>query len=147
MKTANPLIGKTDDINGGSSRQSLAESYQVPALDGRMVQAIPLKFCLNFTPPTIAVVYTFQHSSSKKNKSGKVRKYVREIKVDFKSCLDPASRTLLSEKKPTLKQVEKLCEQLCEREPSYLNINIISKKQVSKRLPWWRCLSVLTFAV
>ena len=114
-------------LDRGVSQQSLAESYQVPALDGRMVQAIPLKFCLNFRPPTIAVVYTFQHSSSKK-KTGKVRKYIHEIKVDFKSC----TVSMIGGKElPTLKEIEKLTAKLCDQEPTYLNINIIAQTQVS----------------
>lgn len=60
MKMASSNYGKKDgELNGGASSQSLTESYQVPAIDGRMVQAVPLKFCLNFRPPTIAVVYSF----------------------------------------------------------------------------------------
>ena len=128
MKTANSnLDKKTSALNGGASQQSLTESYQVPALDGRMVQATPLKFCLNYRPPTIAVVYTFQHSSKKKA-GGKIRKYIREIKVDFKSCSDS-----ITQEKPSKKQLDKLCQTLCDKEPSYLNINIISKQQVSVR--------------
>ena len=48
--------------SGGASKVSLSSSYQVPATDGRMVLATPLKFCLNFRPPTIAVVYTLEKS-------------------------------------------------------------------------------------
>ena len=131
MKTADSNLGRRNqaNANGTSSQASLSESYQVPALDGRMVQAVPLKFCLNFRPPTIAVVYSFQHSSKKKS-GGKVRKYIREIKVDFKSCMDSAPIGSRRDK-PTIRQVEALCVKLCEREPSYLNVNIISKQQVS----------------
>ena len=50
---------KGAELGGNPSTKSLTESYQVPAIDGRMVQAVPLKFCLNFRPPTIAVVYQF----------------------------------------------------------------------------------------
>jgi hypothetical protein len=102
------------------AQESLTESYQVPALDGRLIQANPLKFALNYRPPTIAVVYTLSNNSKNK-KSGKVRKYVHEIKVDFKNA------TAVGASKPSIKQLEKLCDTLCDKEPTYLNINIISK--------------------
>ena len=76
-----------DGDNGGASSISLSSSYQVPATDGRLVLANPLKFCLNFRKPTIAVVYTLE-KSKKKAKSGKPRKYIHEIRVDFESCVD-----------------------------------------------------------
>ena len=53
-----------------------------------MVLATPLKFCLNFRPPTIAVVYTLE-KSKKQSKGGKTRKYIHEIRVDFEGCIDP----------------------------------------------------------
>jgi len=45
------------------SATSLASSYKVPSLDGRMLEAIPLKLCLKFRPPTIAVVYKMGDAS------------------------------------------------------------------------------------
>lgn len=42
-----------------------SESYKVPATDGRMVEAKPLKFCLNFRKQTIAVVYSLENKSKK----------------------------------------------------------------------------------
>jgi hypothetical protein len=106
---------------------SLSSSYQVPATNGRMVEATPLKFCLNFRPPTIAVVYTLE-KSKKSTKSGKPRKYIHEIRVDFEGCVDK-SKPLASRTgdKPTMKELEALCRQLCDTEATYLNINIISK--------------------
>lgn len=59
----------------------------MPATDGRMVLANPQKFCLNFRPPTIGVVYTLE-KSKKSSKSGKPRKYIHEIRVDFEGCMD-----------------------------------------------------------
>ena len=126
MKTAGLGVNnKKGEMSG-----SLSESYQVPALDGRLIQATPLKFCLNYRPPTIAVVYTLSNNSKNK-KSGKIRKYVHEIKVDFKSCL-PAGTSSLSQTKPSLAQLDKLVDRLCQAEPTYLNTHIISKQQVSK---------------
>ena len=118
---------------GQASNVSLGSSYQVPATNGSLVLATPLKFCLNFRPPTIAVVYTLE-KSKKSSKTGKPRKYIHEIRVDFEKCMDNGDKSLsnnLSDsKKPTMAQVEKLCKQLCEAEATYLNINIISKTQV-----------------
>ena len=71
-----------------ASSISLSSSYKVPATDGRMVVATPLKFCLNFRPPTIAVVYTLEQSKKATSKSGKQRKYIHEIRVDFENCMD-----------------------------------------------------------
>lgn len=50
----------------------------MPSLDGRMVQATPLKFCLKYKPPTIAIVYTINSTSKKK-----ARKFIHSIQVDF----------------------------------------------------------------
>lgn len=74
--------------NGGVSTASLASSYQVPALDGRMIQATPLKFCLKYKPPTIAVVYTINTTSKK----GKTRKYIHSINVDFNESVGPSAK-------------------------------------------------------
>ena len=81
MKTslASAFAGNDDAAN-----ISLNASYQVPATDGRMILATPIKFCLNFQPPTIAVVYIIE-KSKKRTKSGKPIKYIHEIRVDFKA--------------------------------------------------------------
>ena len=130
------LTSALNPDGGGASTASLASSYQVPVIDGRMALATPLKFCLNFRQPTIAVVYTLD--KSKRVKNGKPRKYIHEIRVDFEKCMvgagrrKPLSPTYPS--KPTLNEVQELCRKLCEAEPTYLNINIISKTQVSYKL-------------
>lgn len=111
-------------------QRNLSDSYVVPALDGRLIQATPLKFCLNYRDPTIAVVYTLPNSKLKK--SGKVRKFIHEIHVDFKSCMESKGSSTAS--KPSLRQIEKLCDILCSKEPTYLNTTIISKTQVSYHL-------------
>ena len=113
-----------------ASTASLSSSYQIPALDGRMREAQPVKFALKFREkggPSIGVVYTFQHSSPKKNANKKSKKYIHEIKVDLHGCREKGN----SQEKPTMKEVEKLAETLCEQEPTYLNQNIISRTQVS----------------
>ena len=116
-----------------ASTISLSSSYQVPATDGRMVLATPLKFCLNYRPPTIAVVYTLE-KSKKTTKNGKQRKYIHEIRVDFESCIDrnkhKASSLHTNAEKPTKNELELLCNKLCEKEATYLNVNVISKTQV-----------------
>lgn len=75
-----------------ASNVSLGSSYQVPATNGSLVLATPLKFCLNFRPPTIAVVYSLE-KSKKSSKTGKTRKYIHEIRVDFEKCMDTNSLT------------------------------------------------------
>jgi hypothetical protein len=101
---------------------SLASSYQVPANDGRLLQATPLKLCLKYRPPTIAVVYKLEkHSgtmgSTKTAKSRRDKKYIHEIVVDqlSRSC-----------------DLNLLTAKLCERESAYLNPTVISKSQVSE---------------
>lgn len=133
MKTS--LAKALSGPEGASSQVSLSSSYQVPATDGRMVLANPLKFCLNFRPPTIAVVYTLE-KSKKATKSGKPRKYIHEIRVDFEGCIDKSrpQKSPLEPNKPTQSEIEKLCRRLCESEPTYLNINVISKTQVGNYL-------------
>lgn len=136
MKTslASALAAGKDN---GASTISLSSSYQVPATDGRMILATPLKFCLNYRPPTIAVVYTLE-KSKKTTKSGKPRKYIHEIKVDFESCKKtrlPSSSLTSSNDKPTEKEVEQLCRTLIEKEATYLNVNVISKTQVINPSP------------
>ena len=91
---------------GQASNVSLGSSYQVPATNGSLVLATPLKFCLNFRPPTIAVVYTLE-KSKKSSKTGKPRKYIHEIRVDFEKCMDTGDTNNHSDsKKPTMAQVE-----------------------------------------
>ena len=75
-----------------ASSVSLSSSYKVPATDGRMVVATPLKFCLNFRPPTISVVYTLAKSKNATNKSGKQRKYIHKVDIDFDHCMDMNNR-------------------------------------------------------
>ena len=77
----------------------------------------------------IAVVYTFA-SSSKKSVTKKNKKYIHEIKVDLPGCREKG-HSAPKDQKPTLKEVEKLADDLCEKEPTYLNMNIISRDQVS----------------
>jgi hypothetical protein len=96
-----------------------------------MVLATPLKFCLNYRPPTLAVVYTLE-KSKKTTKSGKQRKYIHEIRVDFESCIDrnkhkTSSLPQTNAEKPTKNELESLCHKLCEKEATYLNVNVISK--------------------
>lgn len=114
----------------GASQTSLASSrYQVPSLDGRLLGATPLKLCLKFRPPTIAVVYKIEraHSTIGSTKSSKRdKKYIHEITLD----------TLLHRKT----DLSQLCEMLLERESQYLNPTVISKSQVSYFLsPHPRC--------
>lgn len=115
-----------------ASTASLTASYQIPAVDGRLREAQPVKFALKFREsggPSIGVVYTFA-SLSKKSVTKKSKKYIHEIKVDLPGCREKGA-SAPKDQKPTLKEVEKLADDLCEKEPTYLNMNIISRDQVS----------------
>jgi len=48
--------------------------------------------------------------------------------VDLPGCREKGAP---KDEKPTLNDVEKLADSLCEKEPTYLNMNIISRDQVS----------------
>lgn len=74
-------------------------SYQVPSSTGGYLPADPIKFCLRFRPPTIAIVYQIMHSQKG------TRKYVHEIKVDLKESSD----------------LNKVCDELFLKEKSYFN--------------------------
>jgi hypothetical protein len=76
-------------------------------MDGRLLPAIPIHLALKFKPPTIAVVYTM-----KDHKSGRMKKYIHEIKIFFDS-------------KST---VEQMCDQMIKRETTYLNPAFIGKQ-------------------
>ncbi len=52
----------------------------MPSLDGKLIPAIPINLALKFRPPTIAVVYTMKDA-----KSGRMKKYIHEIKITFQS--------------------------------------------------------------
>lgn len=93
-----------------------------------MVQATPIKFCLKFRPPTIAVVYTIQRTS--KSSTRKQKKYIHEIKVDFASSAARSINSYSYSKHEDKHDLEKLTEHLCENEPTYLNTTVISKTQV-----------------
>ena len=74
-------------------------------------------------------MYTFAHIS-KKSVTKKSKKYIHEIKVDLPGCREKGA-SAPKDQKPTLQEVEKLADALCEKEPTYLNMNIISRDQVS----------------
>jgi len=63
-------------LNAKSSQKAtnLELSYQVPANNGSFIPADPVKFCLKYKPPTIAIVYQLLN---------KPRKYVHEFIVDL----------------------------------------------------------------
>ena len=75
-----------------------------------MITAVPLKFCLKYKPPTIAVVYTIASSAKSKSKSTKQRKYIHSIIVDFTDSMAPKGAKLRDEKpQHTVESLEKLC--------------------------------------
>jgi hypothetical protein len=75
-------------------------NYRVPSSTGGSVPADPIKFCLRFRPPTIAIVYQI--------KQGK--KYVREFPVDLAKGCD----------------LKKVSDDLFAREKVYFNPGKIS---------------------
>jgi len=75
-------------------------------MDGRLLPAIPIHLALKFKPPTIAVVYTM-----KEPKSGRVKKYIHEIKIVFDGNY----------------ALEDMCDQIISRETTYLNPAFIGK--------------------
>jgi hypothetical protein len=81
----------------------------VPTTSGGFSPANPIKFCLKYDPPIIAIVYQFVQ---------KAKKYVHEIRVDMKENTD----------------INKLCDELCLRESIYLNPQKISKQQIKDLL-------------
>ena len=80
-------------------------TYSVPSLSGGFLPADPIKFCLKYRPPTLAIVYQFV---------SKPRKYVHEFKIEMHEKAD----------------LNKICEELFAREQSYFNPQKIEKKQV-----------------
>ena len=105
-----------------SSQASLSSSYKVPSKkENEFLLAKPLKLCLKFRPPTIAVVYTLDpvgmnaRTLPAKSHKKAERKFIHEIYVE------PMSRKT---------NLNTLCEKLCEKEGYYLNPQIISKSQV-----------------
>ena len=87
------------------SAASAKGDYRVPSSGGSFIPADPIKFCLRFKPPTIAIVYQLQSRPGK---------YVREFRVEVKETGD----------------LSKLCDDLFERERHYFNPQKISKVQV-----------------
>jgi hypothetical protein len=79
-------------------------------MDGRLLPAIPIKLALKYKPPTIAVVYTM-----KDHKSGRMKKYIHEIKISFEPN----------------QSVDHMCEIIINKETTYLNPAFIAKSQVS----------------
>jgi hypothetical protein len=72
-------------------------SYSVPAIDGSFLPANPLKFCLKYKPPTIAIVYTFPDTPGKK--------FIHEFPVALKETSD----------------LNEICGELMKKETLYLN--------------------------
>jgi hypothetical protein len=95
-------------LNNTNSATSLGgSSYAVPGVDGRLLPAVPIHLALKFKPPTIAVVYTM-----KDPKSGRMKKYIHEIKINFESG----------------QSVERMCDEMINRETIYLNPMYIGKQ-------------------
>lgn len=98
------MQGLANNNSAGSLGMS---NYTVPAMDGRLLPAIPIHLALKFKPPTIAVVYTM-----KDNKTGRMKKYIHEIKVIFDGSSD----------------IPDMCDRMISRENTYLNPAYIAKQ-------------------
>jgi hypothetical protein len=88
-------------------KQAAERSYTVPSSSGGRIPAEPIKFCLKFRPPTIAIVYQIYSQSAQRS-----RKFVHEIYVDLKEVSDTS----------------KICDELFLREKDYLDPSKISKQ-------------------
>lgn len=84
-------------------------------MDGKLIPAIPIKLALKNNPPTLAVVYQMKDA-----KTGRMKKYIHEIKVNF-------------EKQDNGQEinVNRMCDEICRKETTYLNPAFISRQQVS----------------
>lgn len=110
QKASKSIIGVGTGLTAAASATSLTLSnYAVPSSDGKLIPAIPINLALKFKPPTIAVVYTM-----KDGKSGRMKKYIHEIKIDFadKENID----------------INRMCDDICNREVIYLNPAFIGKQ-------------------
>lgn len=106
-KTSKKIGGINGGLQGNNSAGSIGLSnYTVPSMDGRLLPAIPIKLALKYKPPTIAVVYTM-----KDHKSGKLKKYIHEIRINFEPN----------------QTVESVCETIVVKEATYLNPTFIAK--------------------
>jgi len=107
-KTSSKMGAGLNNTNSATSLQ--LSNYAVPSMDGRLIPAIPIHLALKFKPPTIAVVYTM-----KDPKSGRMKKYIHEIKIKFEAN----------------SSVDSMCDEMINRETTYLNPAFIGKQQVS----------------
>ena len=105
-------------LQNSTSEASLAIStYSVPSLDGKsLIPAIPKHLALKFKPPTLAVVYQM-----KDGKSGRMKKYIHEIKIKFEDYESPLGGEI---------DINKMCDDLVRKETVYLHPACISRKQV-----------------
>ena len=113
----NSLIGGKGLQNSTSEASLAVSTYSVPSLDGKsLIPAIPKHLALKFKPPTLAVVYQMKDA-----KSGKMKKYIHEIKIKFEEFEPyPGGKV----------DVSKMCDELCRKETVYLHPACISRKQV-----------------
>lgn len=111
------LQGMGNGLQGAASATSLTLSnYAVPSMDGKLIPAIPIKLALKNNPPTLAVVYQMKDA-----KTGRMKKYIHEIKVNFEK----------QENGPEI-NVNRMCDEICRKETTYLNPAFISRQQVSQ---------------
>ena len=96
--------------NANSAASLGTTSYAVPSHDGKPLPAIPKNLALKFKPPTVAVVYLM-----KDIKSGRMKKYIHEIRIHFEKEREPID-------------VGRMCEEICRKETMYLNPAFISKQ-------------------
>lgn len=105
------LQGLGSGLQGAASATSLTLSnYAVPSMDGKLLPAIPIKLALKNNPPTLAVVYQM-----KDGKSGRMKKYIHEIRINFEK------------QGPGEIDVNRMCDEICRKETTYLNPAYISR--------------------
>ena len=100
-----------------ASAQTL--NYTVPSQDGKLLPAIPIYCAAKYKPPTIAVVYNIKNGQ--KNKKGGPKKYVHEIKIKFEDKKNLYGNPI---------DIERLCDDLLRKEPTYLNPFYIGRDKV-----------------
>ena len=107
-------IGIGSGLQGAASAASLTLSnYAVPSMDkDKLIPAYPIKLALKFTPPTLAVVYQMKDA-----KSGRMKKYIHEIRIDFDKQQVNTGET----------DVNRMCDEICRKETTYLNPQYISR--------------------
>ena len=120
QKKTSKLQAVGNGLGGSASATSLTLSnYTVPGIDGKMLPAIPLNLAIKSRPPTVAVIYKM-----KCMKSGRMKKYIHDIKINFDQYTAGQSLDKVD--------INKIVNEIIAKETVYLNPTYIGKHQVSR---------------